>query len=157
MAGKPTHPTLKGNSRRDWKTPFLAELAECGSVKAACRKAGVDRSHAYDTRQKDADFAGAWDIAKIEGGETLEDEARRRAVDGTDKPVFHQGVQCGTIREYSDSLLAILLKANNPAKFREPKNDITVNVNEDRLAADPVTAEKVLAYAAEVEKTQRSK
>ena len=49
----------------------------------------------------------------------MELEARRRAVKGTDKPVFQRGEQVGTIREYSDTLLMFLLKANKPEKFRD--------------------------------------
>jgi hypothetical protein len=40
----------------------------------------------------------------------LEAEARRRAVQGWDEPVFHQGRKVGTIRKYSDRMLEILLK-----------------------------------------------
>ncbi len=151
MAEKTTKPTLKGKRRRDWKTPFLAALSECGSVKTACRLGKVDRSHAYSVREKDPEFAKAWDIAREEGGETLEDEALRRAVAGTDRPVFHQGVQVGVIREYSDSLLAILLKANNPSKYREPRGDINVTVESERLAANPEAAKAALAAAAKFE------
>ena len=44
----------------------------------------------------------------------LEDEARRRAVDGVDEPVFQQGKQVGTIRKHSDTLLIFLLKGIRP-------------------------------------------
>jgi hypothetical protein len=33
--------------------------------------------------------------------------------------VYYQGAQCGTIREYSDTLLIFLLKAKRPEEFRE--------------------------------------
>jgi hypothetical protein len=38
-------------------------------------------------------------------------EAVRRAKDGYIKPVFHQGVKVGEVREYSDVLLMFMLKA----------------------------------------------
>ena len=49
----------------------------------------------------------------------LEEEARRRAHDGVDEPVWFQGVQCGTVRKYSDTLLIFLLKGAKPDKYRE--------------------------------------
>jgi hypothetical protein len=49
----------------------------------------------------------------------LEDEAHRRAFDGTLEPVFHQGDECGTVRKYSDTLAIFLLKAHAPDKYRE--------------------------------------
>jgi hypothetical protein len=33
--------------------------------------------------------------------------------------VFHQGQECGQIREYSDTLLIFMLKARRPEKFKE--------------------------------------
>jgi hypothetical protein len=49
----------------------------------------------------------------------LEEEARRRAVDGVLKPVFQRGRQVGRIREYSDVLLVTLLKGKRPDTYRE--------------------------------------
>ncbi|MHC5536960.1 hypothetical protein ACYOEI_01645 [Singulisphaera rosea] len=51
--------------------------------------------------------------------DTLESEARRRALDGVEKPVFYRGQKCGAIREYSDALLMFLMKAARPERFRE--------------------------------------
>ena len=49
----------------------------------------------------------------------LEAEAWRRAKEGVEKPVFQGGKQVGVIREYSDTLMATLLKAHRPEKYRE--------------------------------------
>lgn len=54
----------------------------------------------------------------------MEAEAFRRAVKGVLKPVFHQGKITARVRQYSDPLLALLLKANLPAKYRE--NGVTI-------------------------------
>lgn len=74
---------------------------------------------AYRWREVDPQFAADWDKAKAIGLEALEDEATRRAFEGTSKPVFHLGTVCGTIREYSDTLTIFLLKGGKPEKFRE--------------------------------------
>lgn len=74
---------------------------------------------AYNWREEDPEFAAAWDKAKAIGLDALEDEATRRAFEGTEKPVFHLGSECGTIREYSDTLTIFLLKGGKPEKYRE--------------------------------------
>ena len=43
------------------------------------------------------------------------------------KPVFHKGEQCGVVREYSDTLMIFLLKARDPAKYRENAGSVTIN------------------------------
>ena len=62
------------------------------------------------------------------GTSALEDEAHRRAFDGTEEPVFHQGQECGSVRKYSDTLAIFLLKAHAPEKYRE-RQDVNVNGN----------------------------
>ena len=60
-----------------------------------------------------------YEVAEVEATETMEQEAYRRAVQGTVRPVFHQGAQCGSVQEYSDTLLIFMLKARAPEKYRE--------------------------------------
>lgn len=74
---------------------------------------------AYNWRSENQEFAAQWESAKEAGVDALEDEARRRAFEGTGKPVFHQGIECGTIQEYSDTLTIFLLKGARPEKYRE--------------------------------------
>jgi len=50
-----------------------------------------------------------------------EEEADRRGMEGVKKPQFHKGKVCGYVREYSDSMLALQLKAGNPDKYSERK------------------------------------
>lgn len=98
---------------------FCAALAETGQVSKACAAVGISRQTAYGWREDLPEFAEAWDKAlKISTG-VLEDEAVRRGHDGWDEPVFHQGVQCGTVRKFSDTMLIFTLKARDPAKYRE--------------------------------------
>lgn len=98
---------------------FLQVLADTANVSAAAKKIRIDRSHMYRLRGEDEEFAAAWDEAVKLGTAALEDEAVRRAKDGTLKPVFYQGVKVGTIREYSDTLLIFLLKARDPDKYAD--------------------------------------
>lgn len=104
--------------RGQWQDPFLEKLAECGNVTRSCKAAGISRWTAYRYRAEHPDFEAAWnDAVKIAVG-LLEDEAWRRAREGTKKPVFYKGIKAGTIREYSDTLLIFLLKAHDK-KYRD--------------------------------------
>ena len=80
---------------------FLAALSDGLSVTAAAIAAGARRSAMYGWRAEDPLFAEAWDEAIEEGTDKLEEEARRRALNG------------------SDPLIMFMLKARRPAKYRE--------------------------------------
>lgn len=84
-----------------WKPKFLAAFADVGTVVEACEVAGVGRRTAYQARQADEDFALAWADVEEAVTEGLEREAKRRALDG------------------SDRLLEFLLKARRPDRYRE--------------------------------------
>lgn len=105
----------------DW-SKFLVALSEHGTIKAACRVADISRSAATKHREADPDFAKAWDLAIEEAGEGLEAEARRRAVEGVQKPLLSMGkivmdpANPGKMlmeTTYSDKLLEVLLRACN--------------------------------------------
>ncbi len=100
-------------------TAFCAALAETCNVGRACSAVGISRWTAYHWRKEMPDFAQAWDEAMKAGMLALEDEAHRRAFEGTDEPVFYKGDECGSVRKYSDTLAIFLLKAHAPEKYRE--------------------------------------
>ncbi len=102
-----------------WKPAFLAALAIDPNVTAAARDAGISRQAAYAAREGDREFADAWEDAIDQAVDSMESEARRRAMQGTEKPVFYQGEECGRVREYSDQLIMFLLRAHRPEKYRE--------------------------------------
>ncbi len=84
----------------------------------AARAAKINRSTHYRWLE-DLEYADAFDEAKEEAVDVLEMEARRRAVEGIDRPVFYQGKKVGSVRSYSDTLLIFLLKGAMPEKYRE--------------------------------------
>lgn len=98
---------------------MLAALAETGNVSNACAAADVGRATHYEWLRDDPYYAKAAEDAMDQAADKLEEEARRRAHDGVDEPVFYQGEVCGTVRKYSDTLLIFLLKGAKPDKFRE--------------------------------------
>jgi hypothetical protein len=98
---------------------FLEALAQTGNVTLAAEHAGVNRTTPYGWRDNSDSFAAKWYEAIHEAGDRLEAEARRRAVEGTQKPVYQGGKLVGHVQEYSDTLLIFLMKGANPEKYRE--------------------------------------
>jgi hypothetical protein len=108
-----------GNLRHLWTDAFLAHLAETGILSDAAAAAGVDRSNVWRRRQEDAEFAQAVEQALDMAADKLEAEARRRALEGVEEPVYQGGQLVGTRTVYSDSLLALLLKGRRKKVFAE--------------------------------------
>ena len=109
------------------RAKFLSILAECGNVTRAAEESECGRIMLYKIKSQDEEFSAAWEEAAEIGAKRLEDEARRRAVEGWQEPVWYQGDQVGTVRKYSDTLLICLLKAHHPEKYADrQKNDTTV-------------------------------
>lgn len=120
---------------------FISVLSESCNVSEACRAAGIGRTTAYEWRRDDLTFAAQWDEAEEEAADRLEREAWRRAVDGTDKPVTHQGVITATYKEYSDRMLEILLKAHRPEKFVEKVRNEHTGANGGPIQTEQVSAD----------------
>ena len=62
---------------------FLEALADTGSVTKAAVVAGTSRTRVYELRKVDPAFAAAWAEAEDIAVDQLEDEARRRAMEGS--------------------------------------------------------------------------
>jgi hypothetical protein len=148
--GKKPRKKRKIKYSRRWKKKFLNTLARCGSVARSARLSGITKGTVYNLLKKDKRFREKFEEAKAIANDLIEQEMRRRAIDGIEKQVYtknHQPagywvldgkvVDSSTpearwipiiIREYSDSLLAKLADGAFPMKYK--KNDsITVNTN----------------------------
>ncbi len=106
-------------SKYDWTPAFLEALRNLPMISSACAAAGINRTTAWRRRQADEDFAAAWDDAMEEGVDRVEQEAFRRAVEGWEQGVWHQGEQVGTERRYSDALLALILKGRRKSVYAD--------------------------------------
>lgn len=120
--------------KKAWIPRFLPALAEYGNVSKAAKKAKVSRAVVYAERDVNEHFRAAWDAALKIGIEAIEDEAKRRAFEGTLKPVFQGGKRVGSIREYSDTLTIFLLKAHKPELYRDRSQAMNVNITAEELA-----------------------
>ena len=128
------------------RAKFLGILSECGNVTRAAEESGCGRIMLYKIKREDEAFSAEWETAADIGAKRLEDEARRRAVEGWQDPVWHQGQQVGTVRKYSDTLLICLLKAHHPEKYADrQKTDTTVsgNVSMDVSVISPEIASAI--------------
>lgn len=110
---------LVNKRKRCKRSAFLAAYAECGVVSRAAKAAGVERSKHYGWLKSDPAYLAAFEEAHAHAVELLESEARRRAIEGWEEPVFHEGAVCGHKRKYSDTLLIFMLKGALPEKYRE--------------------------------------
>lgn len=96
---------------------FLGFLADGDGSTLAAQKAGKPFQTFYDWKRDDADFSAKWEHAYSLGTDRMEQEARRRAVEGVDTPVFYKGDLCGVKREYSDNLLTFVMAARDPQRY----------------------------------------
>jgi hypothetical protein len=112
---------------------FLEALAETGMVGEAAARAGVPRASLYRRKAADPDFAAAWASALEAGLDGLRDEAVRRARDGVEQTVWYRGEPVGTVRRYSDQLLMFLLRAHQPAVYREPRGNARAEEEEEEV------------------------
>src|ERR1700722_3578426 len=81
---------------------FLAAYSETCNVSRAAKAAKIDRATHYEWMKTNDPYKKAFEEAKEQAADALEDEAVRRAHEGTDKPVTVAGKR-EVIREYSDT------------------------------------------------------
>ncbi|TAJ39003.1 MAG: terminase [Reyranella sp.] len=98
---------------------FLLHLARTGSVTFAAARAGLPRRPLYKRRAADEAFAERWEEALQLGVERLQDDAMRRALNGTERAVFRNGKQVGSVQQFDNRLLQFLLKSHRPETYGE--------------------------------------
>lgn len=101
------------------KAKFLAAFSQHGTITHAAREVGINPKRHYEWLLSDPEYITRFKEAREQAVESLEREARRRAIEGTEQPVYWQGEQIGTIRKFSDVLLIFLLKGAKPEVYRE--------------------------------------
>ena len=105
--------------KRKRQQEFLhAYVANCAMLTKTCKQIPIDPTTVRYWRKTDPIFTEAYDIAKRETIEILEEEGIRRALEGVDRKIFHQGILVDTVKDYSDLLLMFMLKKLDPS-YRE--------------------------------------
>jgi hypothetical protein len=103
----------------DKKRAFLAAFAHTGRIRRACDAAQMSWKSHYLWLDDDPEYAAAFADATRMAGDFLEDEAIRRALEGWEKKVFHQGQHVDNDRLYSDPLMIFLLKGSKPDRYKD--------------------------------------
>lgn len=130
--------------REATKDVFLQAFSMTANVRAACLKAGIDRSTVYHWQEHDEEFGFKFRQASEDANDLIRGELFRRAVQGYEKPAVSQGKVVyveETLpdgkkvykplmeRVYSDNLLSLLAKARMP-EFRDKQSiDMTTNTS----------------------------
>lgn len=131
-------PSVMGNKRNlETEEKFLDGLRNSWSVTKSARLAGISAETAYVWKAKSIatldeqtgvyadDFWPRWEAARDAGIERIEDEAIRRAVEGVEKPVYQGGVLVGSLTEYSDTLMGLVLRGKKPGIYNTERHEHT--------------------------------
>jgi hypothetical protein len=110
------HPNTDHPAHRDdWQAAYLEVYARIGREREACERVGVGHSTVWRERQRNEDFALAFNAAHARYVESLRKEIHRRAVEGWDEPQFYQGEVVGHVRRFDTALLIFETKRHDPA------------------------------------------
>lgn len=139
------------------KQLFHQTYAATGSLSAAARAANVSQAEARVLRQSAPDQAFTSQTSASRAAAslraavaTLESEAVRRALEGVNVPVFHQGRECGSTVKHSDTLLMFLLKTLNPARYGAGPTPERVAEPDHAKGRKPLTLDIDLSAAGEL-------
>lgn len=123
-------PSLVEDKANDWATAkfnakdtpetrrkIIDALHAGHTISGAAIQGGIHPCTLREWREKDPAFAVQIKDAIAIGDDFLEEEARRRAFCGVEKPVFQGGCQVGVVREYSDRLVEFMMTARRPDRF----------------------------------------
>jgi hypothetical protein len=109
--------------KTDPKTAFLTSYSANADMKAALKAASITRAQLRKWQEHDAEFVMRFYQAETEAVESLEAEARIRAVAGSrlTRRVFRHGLLYEEVHEYrpSDTMLTKLLQAAKPEKYTD--------------------------------------
>lgn len=133
------------NSRQTFLV-FIEGVANAVKTRVLLKELQIDWPDFADMYRKDPRLYALYLEAKTRGGEyrqiLREEEADRRAMEGTTRAVYHKGKVCGEYKEYSDNLLALQLKAGDPDKYADRnKTELkgaVLNLNVEGVTRAPV-------------------
>lgn len=105
---------------------FFDAYADCGSVTAAAKAAGVSREAHYKRLDKDAEYRKAFEALQDRVGQQLEDVLIDRAINGVKRQLHWRGKPMKTKNghlvyeiEYDNNLGIVLLRRFRPRLYRE--------------------------------------
>ena len=107
---------------------IFESLTTTGSMVKAAQAAGVSISGIYFKRSHDPQFEELCEQAKEIYVTRLEEEIDRRAYEGFERGIWHNGKKVGTEKQYSDLLAMFRLKKLDPSYRDKQDTNIKVGV-----------------------------
>ena len=134
---------VKDEELRERIKDFLSILLEGGKHKTAMAQTNFNWNHIQNLRHKYNGLHELWVTCRDVGDEYRQvirtDAAHERAVEGVDDPIYSPaGKYLGSKKIYSDKLLELLIKADNPERFNPTQNVkvegtvLNINIGFDR-------------------------
>lgn len=96
---------------------FLDALWEGASITGAAQAAGMTPHSARKLRLRAPAFRDAWDEAVAVAVQALADTAFDRALNGSERPIYHRGKLVGHRTVHHDRLLMRLLSIRDPLNY----------------------------------------
>lgn len=121
-------PVPRASRRRDGWSPekqraFIFMLAQCGSVRLACRAAGSKSNNTvYALRHSPGSesFSAAWDKAVKRGARRVLDVLVDQSINGTPVKLYRDGVVVAERREYNTRAMMWIVAHNLPDQYGVP-------------------------------------
>lgn len=114
---------------REKRAKFLNVLSKTGSVKKAAAQVALTPRALTLARRKYPDFDRNWEMAmEIYHTFEAEETIRHRALDGTLRAIYYQGVKVGYERVYDSGLTQFWYKSNMRDKYGD-KSEVQINGN----------------------------
>lgn len=120
---------------------FLSAFAMCGSLRGAARISGVPRSSHYEWKEGDADYKTAFEQAKDEYADVIDEEMHERGIVGWDEPQigrvgqFEDGVVT-YVRKKDTQVLLALARGVRPEKYNRQRHEVT-GADGEAIKIDP--------------------
>lgn len=108
------------------KHKLIEYMRAYGRPYQAARYIGISKKCIEEHLDSDPEFAEEYDLARGEFMEGIDQEVRRRAIEGWEEPVFQMGLFVGYVRKYSDTLLMAYAKRHDPGYREKQSLDVTM-------------------------------
>jgi hypothetical protein len=135
--------TLEDVKQKRKRAMLKAIYEKGGALIEACNQAGISYQSHYNWLKDDPVYKYLFEVQKERSIDVYEMEARRRALEGTEEPVFHNGIEVGAKRKYSDHLLMFMMKKKDPT-YRDiqptttaMQGNISIQLNVPRPESSP--------------------
>lgn len=148
-------PPQRGPSATSLKS-FLHFLSRSGSVTFAALQARLDRRTVYRLKANDEQFAAQWNEALNLGIDRLQDDAMQRALNGSERHLWRNGKQVGSVLQYDNKLLQFLLRAHRPEIYSEKRQSAVPPLPFDLAKRLAASAPRLEAHLAERRAEERA-